>query len=212
MKVECRIVQNGFGNRLTFEFGPEKLFYACRDADGERRFPIAYETIDVTSSSSATISNREFIQRMLLIPLVLWVVSMVLANSNPAISKVLFNFAAELGIFLLVSKFFGVFAVNFAELPLTTPPSGAGDLALRIMRNKDHDAILAELTSRWKLRMKEIHGTVDYTNDTDRELDKFRWLKLHQVIDEAEFTRIAEQLRTYATIRARPLPSEGTIN
>src|SRR4051794_20784552 len=114
MKVESRIVQNKFGNRLTFEFGPERLFYSCRDAKGERRFPVSYETIDVTTSSSATIGNPEFIQRMLLVPLVLWVLSMVLSRSNPAISGVMFNAAAELGIFLLVCKFFGVFAVNFA--------------------------------------------------------------------------------------------------
>ena len=36
MKVESTTVQNKFGNRLTFEFGPEKLFYSCRDANGER--------------------------------------------------------------------------------------------------------------------------------------------------------------------------------
>ena len=87
MKVESTTVQNKFGNRLTFEFGPEKLFYSCRDANGERRFPVAYETIDVTTSSSATISNPEFIQRMLLVPLVLWVLSMVLASTHPAISR-----------------------------------------------------------------------------------------------------------------------------
>jgi len=212
MKVESRIVQSKFGNRLTFEFGPERLSYACRDANGERRFPVSYESIDVTTSSSATIGNPEFIQRMLLVPLVLWVLSMVLARSNPAISSVLFNAAAELGIFLLVCKFFGVFSVEFAELPLTAPPSGAGDLALRIVRNKDYDTIMGELTRRWKARMKEIHGTVDFNNDADSELDKFRWLKLHEVIDDAEFARIAEQLRTYAAVRARPLPSEGTIN
>lgn len=212
MKVESRIVQNKFGNRLTFEFGPERLQYACRDANGERRFPVPYETIDVTTASSATISNPEFIQRMLLVPLVLWVLSIILARSNPAISGVMFNAAAELGIFLLVCKFFGVFAVEFAEIPLTAPPLGTGELSLRIVRNKDFDAIMPELTRRWKARMKEIHGTVDFNNDADSELDKFRWLKLHEVIDEAEFTRIAEQLRTYAAVRARPLPSEGTIN
>jgi hypothetical protein len=212
MKAEYRIVQNRFGNRLTFEFGPEKLVYASRDASGERRFPIAYETIDVTTSSSARINNPEFIQRMLLVPLVIWVLSIILASSHAAISSFLFNVAAELGVFLLVCKFFGVFAVNFVELPLTAPPSGAGDLALRIVQNRDYDAILTELTGRWKARMKQIHGTVDYSNDAERELDKFRWLKLHEVIDESEFARIAEQLRTYATVRARPLPSEGTIN
>jgi len=212
MKVESRIVQNKFGNRLTFEFGPERLQYACRDANGERRFPVPYETIDVTTASSATISNPEFIQRMLLVPLVLWVLSIILARSNPAISGVMFNAAAELGIFLLVCKFFGVFAVEFAEIPLTAPPLGTGELSLRIVRNKDFDAIMPELTRRWKARMQEIHGTVDFNNDADSELDKFRWLKLHEVIDEAEFTRIAEQLRTYAAVRARPLPSEGTIN
>jgi hypothetical protein len=212
MKVESRIVQNKFGNRLTFEFGPDKLVYGVRDGHGERRFPIAYETIDVTTSSSATVSNPEFIQRMLLVPLVLWVLSMVLSRSNPAISGVMFNAAAELAVFLLVCKFFGVFAINFAEIPLTSPPSGAGDLALRIVRNKDFDGIMGELTRRWKARMKEIHGAVDFNNDADSELDKFRWLKLHEVIDEAEFARVAEQLRTYAAIRARPLPSEGTIN
>jgi hypothetical protein len=212
MTVGSKVIQNKFGNRLTFEFGPDRLFYGCRDANGERRFPIPYESIDVTTSSSATIGNPEFIQRMLLVPLVLWVLSMVLARSNPAISGVLFNAAAELGIFLLVCKFFGVFSVNFAEIPLTAPPSGAGDLALRIVRNKEFDPIMAELTRRWKARMKEIHGTVDFSNDADSELDKFRWLKLHEVIDEAEFIRVAEQLRTYAAVRARPLPSEGTIN
>ena len=212
MKAEHRIVQNRFGNRLTFEFGPEKLVYASRNGSGERRFPIAYETIDVTTSSSARINNPEFIQRMLLVPLVVWVLSIILASSHAAISGFLFNVAAELGVFLLVCKFFGVFAVNFVELPLTAPPSGAGDLSLRIVQNRNYDAILIELTGRWKTRMKEIHGTVDYSNDTERELDKFRWLKLHAVIDESEFARIAEQLRTYATIRARPLPSEGTIN
>ena len=212
MQINGRITQSRFGNRLTFEFEPERLLYAWRDVDGERRFPIAYETIDVTSPSTATISNREFIQRMLLVPLVMWVLSMVLASSNPLISRVLFYLAAALGIILLLGKFFGVFAVRVAELPLTLSPAGANELSLRVIRNRDCDVVLGELNSRWKTRMKEIHGAVDYSNDTDRELDKFRWLKQHQVIDEAEFTRISEQLRTYASIRARPLPSEGTIN
>ena len=212
MQIRDRIVQNRFGNRLTFEFEPERLLYAWRDADGERRFPIAYETIDVTSPSITTVSNREFIQRMLLVPLVMWVLSMVLASSNPFVSRILFDLAAGLAIVLLIGKFFGIFAVKFAELPLTLTPSGASDLSLRIIRNGDCDTVLGELNRRWKARMKEIHGMVDYSNDTDRELDKFRWLKQHQVIDEAEFARISEQLRTYATIRARPLPSEGTIN
>lgn len=212
MQANGRIVQNRFGNRLIFEFERERLLYAWRDGSGERRLPIAYETIDVTTPSTATISNREFIQRMLLVPLVMWVLSMVLAGSNPTISRILFDCAAGLGILLLLGKFFGVFAVRFAELPLTLSPAGASDLSLRIIRNRDCDSVLAELNSRWKARMKEIHGAVDYSNDTDRELDKFRWLKQHQVIDDAEFARISEQLRTYATIRARPLPSEGTIN
>jgi len=76
----------------------------------------------------------------------------------------------------------------------------------------DFDRIMAELTGRWKTRMKAIHARSISNNDADSELDKFRWLKLHEVIDEAEFSRIAEQLRTYAAVRARPLPSEGTIN
>jgi hypothetical protein len=212
MQVDYKIVQDRYGTRLIYEFGADKLFYSFRDASGERRVPISYETVDVTSPASITIDNREFIQRMLLVPLALWVSSTVLATVNPATSRILFDIAAGLGVFLLVSKFFGGFAITFCELPLTSQPSGAADLSLRIIRNKSYDIVLAEVSWRWKARMKEIHGAVDFSNEPDRELDKFRWLKLHEVIDEAEFIRIAEQLRTYATLRARPLPSEGTLN
>jgi hypothetical protein len=213
MKVDYSITQKRFGNRLSFEFGPERLLYSWRDGDGERRFSVPYEMIDVASTTTTTINNSEFVQRLLLVPLVIWVVSMVLAKTNPLTAQILFDVAAVTGIPLLICKFFGLCAVKFEELPLVPSSNGtATDPPLRIIFDKNHDIVLSEINTRWRGRMKQLHGAVDFDNDTERELDKFRWLVKHDVIDDAEFCRISEQLRTYAAVRARPLPSQGTLN
>jgi len=79
---------------------------------------------------------------------------------------------------------------------------------LRILRDKDHDDILAEVTRRWKTRMALLYGTVNLRVDVERETRKFEWLRQRGVIDGERFQRAMRILNA-----SKALPSEtGKLN
>jgi hypothetical protein len=61
---------------------------------------------------------------------------------------------------------------------------------IRILKDKDHDEILAEVMRRWKVRIALLYGNVNLQADVERETKKFEWLRQRGVIDEERFSAL----------------------
>ena len=57
---------------------------------------------------------------------------------------------------------------------------------LFIIQDGEHERIMSTLLSRRRARLKELYGEIDPNNDIELEIEKFQWLKNHDVLTEAE--------------------------
>ena len=181
------IVQNRFGVHLSFKFGPDQLSLAWRDFSGEREFAVNYEAIDVRNVSSLTDNSSQFARSLLFIPIVLWLPGIALANVNRALSEGLIELSLLLIVTIYSAKLGRLFATKFTLLNMSPAPQSAGGHAIRIIKDKNHDAIVAELKARWRARIKRLYGAVNLSNDRDSEIVRLTWLKDNDVLTEAEY-------------------------
>jgi hypothetical protein len=104
-----------------------------------------------------------------------------------------------------LGQVFGFLSITFTQIEMNPPAPGSGGHAIRILKGKDHDEILAEVMRRWKARMAHFYGNVNLQADVERETKKFEWLRQRGVIDDEHFHRA---MRILNASKARP--SEGS--
>ncbi|MFC1896381.1 hypothetical protein ACFL0Q_06940 [Thermodesulfobacteriota bacterium] len=67
----------------------------------------------------------------------------------------------------------------------TTLPAKYGNVF--VIKDRYHDEILDELYKRRKDQLLLWYGDINFENEPESEIEKFRWLHEQEVIDEAEF-------------------------
>ena len=66
-----------------------------------------------------------------------------------------------------------------------------------MVKNKQHDNLISEISSRRKGQLLSWYGELDYSNDPNAELEKFKWLMSEGAIGEVEYMRIAGKLKNH---------------
>ncbi len=107
-----------------------------------------------------------------------------------------------------LAQIFGLLSVTFTQIEMNPPAPGSNGHSIRILKDKDHDEILAEIMRRWKARMALLYGNVNLRADVERETKKFEWLRQRGVIDDERFQRA---LRILKASKGRPAEG-GTLN
>ena len=192
MGDEKTLNQRRFGTRLTYRFAANQLTYRIRDNSGEREFSVPYESINV-------------------VPLVIVGVSIAVQGTDKGASQYLNLIGIVLFVALLGGRYLRLFAVKFTTLQMTPTPPGAGTSSLLIIKDKSHEAIFEEIKTRWRARLRQLHGTINFANDANAEIAKFTWLKDRAVITDEEYRKAVEKLRKFGT-QAAPSATERTLN
>lgn len=208
---EKTITQRKFGTQLKFQFGTDRLTYTLQDYSGERQFSVPYEVIKVLEPSTLVVNNLRLMRMLLWIPVVIVVFAAVLPKGAQAVAGAMVLFAAALAIFLFIARRFKVFSIKYTLLGMAPVPAGAGNQPIRIMHDVKHATILDAITARWKARLKRLYGTINLSNDLNKEIAKFSWLKEHAVITELEYHEALTELGA-AGMGSKPQPPERTLN
>ncbi len=192
------MTQKRLGVTLVYRFNSDKMDYLLRDYTGERQFLVSYEDITLDRPSALTVNNRILYRRLLMIPLVALVISVMAADFNPSLSRWLSYSALVVFCVLAVAHYLKLLAIPYTLLTISPPSPGSGGLPIRIIKDKDHDAVLGELTARWRARIRFLHGTPNLSNDPAREAAKFKFMKEKSVITDDEYDAAMKVLRLAA--------------
>ena len=207
MGEEKTITQSKFGVRLKFQFGVDEMTCSFRDYSGEAQFSTPYEAIDFLAPSTIITNNNRFVYRMLSIPIILAVVAGVALRS---VSATLSGALILVGCVLLILQFapkpLKLFAIKYTMLR-----AGGGKNVIRIIDDKNRSAVVDEIGSRWRGRLKQLHGNINFANDLDKEIAKFAWLKENAVLTDEEYREIVDKARAHAS-QNQPRPMERSLN
>jgi len=187
--------QSKMGTSLKFLFGPNQLTFTMSDYSGERQFSVSYENIGVTSSTVLTSNNRMFSKRLLAFPIVGFFLSVAADQySNQMANWLAVVSAALLGV-IYIGQLMNVFKIKYTMFPMVPAPPGAGGHPIRVIMDRQPEAIIAELGERWRRSVKLRYGSIDLNNDPAKEIARFSWMKDHGIIDETEHRIAMETLQ-----------------
>jgi hypothetical protein len=206
--AESISTQSRLGTKLKIEFAPDRLRYTISDHSGSRTFDAFYETLKVDSFPTLTMRRTIWRPRVLYAAIGIFLLATIVSNISKPLAGLLVIVAALLAPLYWLGQVFGFLSLTFTQIEMNPSPPGSGAHLIRILKDKDHDEILAEVMRRWKARMALLYGNVNLQADVERETKKFEWLRQRGVIDEERFQRA---LRILNASKARP--SEGsTLN
>jgi hypothetical protein len=143
--------------------------------------------------------------RVLYAAIGIFLLATIVSNISKPLAGLLVIVAALLAPLYWLGQVFGFLSLTFTQIEMNPSPPGSGAHLIRILKDKDHDEILAEVMRRWKARMALLYGNVNLQADVERQTKKFEWLRQRGVIDEERFQRA---LRILNASKARP--SEGS--
>jgi hypothetical protein len=185
------IIQKRLSNRATFVFGERELRYTIKDSSGSRSFSVEYGAIpdDVNELEERNVWYRNVG--------IFWVALGILQIG------LRFTEQGELkGSIWLTLGVLCFLAYALAKTKYSTIPTEKGTIF--IIKNKQHDAVMNELTQRRKNQWRQWYGEVNLSNDPAKELGKLMWLKEREAITETEYRDAVSQITQHHN-----LPNEG---
>jgi hypothetical protein len=196
--VEATIIQRKLGKRLTFQFGPEKLTYTIQDYSGEKQFSVFYESIGVLDPSILKVNQtRRLFFGLRILGLILIAAILYQASRNAQVPVPLVGAFMILVLGTSLANYLKLFTIKYTVLQL---PAGTVHGPVRIINDKHHAKILAELQARWKARIKKLHAAVNFANDPAKETAKFTWLRDRGVLSETEYHEALARLQGHASM------------
>lgn len=175
--------QRLWGVRTCFDFQGDALEYRLEGPSGSR-------TLTVECGAVEFDTGRVVRRPSALLVLAAVAVCLGIAQGAPAAGAAWGVFAAAC-----------VGAWWFAEVPAVLLFSERGEL--HVLEDGFQEEILAEIDARRRDQLRHWHAQIDFGNDPDREIEKFRWLRSHEVISETE---LAERISAIA--QSAPLYGE----
>lgn len=199
MGPEPGFEQRRWGYRLGFGLGDEGFHYSVRDGGTRRVFTIAYERFDLHDPVFEVIPASR--PGMILFFLCAFSASLAFAASRvpPAATLVLTCLAGLFGVGLILWRTTGLFAVPFSVFV-----DDHGGEAFRVIRDRQHDAIVAAIAALWRERLRALWSVVDLESDLARERARIDWLLYHDIIDADEHADAVRKLLKAETIGDRP--------
>jgi len=178
------IKQKRFSNSSLFQFLNEDLKFTGKDQSGTYTFSVKYGSIPANTS--------ELIERNVWFRNagILWALigSLQIGLHYRDFGGFGGGFWFLVGLICL-----GIYGVAKTKYTVFNTDKGR----IYVVKNKDHDHIISEISSRRKEQLFSWYGELDFSNDPNAELDKFRWLMSEGVIGEVEYTRVVEKLKSY---------------
>lgn len=194
MENGTTVIQKKAGVKMVFRFDEDKLVRTHADHTGENQFSVFYEAIDIENTSGITAKNTRVYRQVLVVLLVCFGACTMLSSALKIDSyivgflTILFS-AAIAGI--LIAIYFKPLSIKYTVLQI---PGKTGVNTIRIIHDRNRDAILEEIKARWMGRLRKLHGAVNFNNDLNKEVQKFRWLKDHGVISDPEYREAIAKL------------------
>jgi hypothetical protein len=187
--AESISTQSRLGTKLKIEFAPDRLRYTISDHSGSRTFDAFYETLRVDSFPTVTTRRTIWRVRIVYAAIAIFLLAILVSNISKPVAGALVIVAVLLVPLYWLGQIFGLLSVTFTQIEMNPPAPGSNGHSIRILKDKDHDEILAEVMRRWKARMAFLYGNVNLQVDVERETRKFEWLRQRGVIDEERFQR-----------------------
>jgi len=199
MDEELAFKQQRLGTSVEHRLGRDSLTYAVRDSSGAVEYTVKYETIIADQPYKLLVKNQLFFRNMMRLYAVTLVLPIALLTiHNNMATPALFIWATMLIVFYL-SFSMNLLSIDYTMLKMNQLPPGMSDkAAIRIMNDKDGPRILSEIQTRWKARLRRLHSEINFSNDPNKEMAKFNWLKDHTVITDDEFREAVEKLQAMA--------------
>jgi hypothetical protein len=187
--AESISTQSRLGTKLKIEFAPDRLRYTISDHSGSRTFDAFYETLRVDSFPTVTARRTIWRVRIVYAAIAIFLLAILVSNISKPLAGALVIVAVLLVPLYWLGQIFALLSVTFTQIEMNPPAPGSNGHSIRILKDKDHDEILAEVMRWWKVRMAFLYGTVNLQADVERETRKFEWLRQRGVIDEERFQR-----------------------
>ncbi len=194
-----KYTQNKLKTETEFDLTPHKLNYKVKDRSRSVSFSVSYadipQTLDYFVEENLWLRNVGYI----------WLVLGVL--------QTIWTYAQDKAFMLSIWFFIGAICVavhHFRKIHYTLLPTDRGNIL--IIKDKDHDTILSSLLEARKRQLYDWYGAINFDNDVDREIEKFRWLESENVIDRAEMEQKIDQLRRGAGQLGGPTAEPTLLN
>lgn len=178
------IKQKRFSHSSLFEFRNDDLKFTGKDESGAYSFSLKYASIP--SDSSELIERNGWFRNVGILWVLIGVLQIALHYRDSGGFGGGFWFLA--GIICLT-----LYATAKNKYTVFTTDKGR----IYILKDKQHDDIINEISSRRKGQLLSWYGELNYSNDPNAELEKFRWLMHEGAIGEVEYTRILAKLTNY---------------
>jgi hypothetical protein len=199
--AESMSTQSRLGTKLKIEFAPDRLRYTISDHSGSRTFEALYETLKVDSFPTVTTRRTIWRLRIVYVATAVFLLAVLVSNLSKPLAGALVIVALLLVPLYWLGQILGLLSITFTLIEMNPPAPGSNGHSIRILNDKDHDEILAEVMGRWKARMALLYGNVNPQADVERETKKFEWLRQRGVIDDERFQCA---LRILKASKARP--------
>lgn len=199
-RIIMNLSQKKFSNRTNFKFGDDSLEYTVKDKSGSHTFSVEYGAI---ASGSGEIEERNAWYRNVGF---FWILigAFVILSRYTDTGEIRGSMWLTLGIIC--------FALYWSlKTTYTTLDSEKGRIL--IIKDSSHDEIKETIETRRKEQWFRWYGTIDYGNDPEKEIGKFRWLLDRDAISEERFLDCRSQiLDHHGRNLTEALVGERTIN
>ena len=192
--------QKNLSNRTDFTFGDDLLEYTIKDQNGRRTFSVEYGAIDTDSGEmeerNAWYRNVGFF----------WILlgAFIIFSQYADSGEVRGSVWLTLGI--ICFALYGMLKTTY-----TTLDSDKGRIF--IIKDSSHDEIMEAIETRRKEQWLRWYGTIDFNNEPDKEIGKFKWLADRNAISEEEFLAYRGQILEYHDLNeADSSANKNTLN
>ncbi|MEM6514102.1 MAG: hypothetical protein AAF660_13900 [Pseudomonadota bacterium] len=194
------ITQKRFSNRTAFDFQEDLLEYTIKDKSGSRTFSVEYGAIE---TGSGEVEERNDWYRNVGL---LW----FLLGGFIVVSRFMETGEIKGSIWLTLGLVF-LALYWILRSSYTTLDSEKGRIF--IIKDDSHDSIKEEIETRRKNQWFRWYGTVDFSNEPQREIGKFQWLLDRDAITEDQFAEFRSQIIDYhSEDQASTLADDRTLN
>jgi hypothetical protein len=199
------------GIYVKYDFGDTTFAYTIRDKSGEAERTFKYEWIDAKNPYAFRPPSRTPAS----IIAVLWIAGAVLVFAAALAENATARIVAGIpGVVLIaIVAALKLWRGKGAKRTLFNTTVGQDKMVrVIVLEGEHHDAIVGEIKSRWRDRMRARLATVDLANDANKEAEKFRWLRDNEVIDEREYKVAMRRIVTAQTAAASSPSEAGLLN
>jgi len=166
------------GIHVEYVFGETTFDYTLSDRTGEFQKAFPYESVDVKHPHTFRASSSKLLILVSWLAGVFFILLALLTHETRV---------------QILSGFFGALFISVVYALRFGPGKGVkqtifktGETRIKVLDGKDHDAIVDQLNRGWKERVRALYAAVDFSNDPNKEAQKFRWLRDNGVIEEHE--------------------------